>query len=572
MANTLKKIFVPGLDQVSQTYTIESWHVSQSVDAFTGIEAYDITLSGSLVLTGSLAIDGLTDPALTDVLTIDTTTGQIYYTSSTAISPINNYFTSSVTNNYTSSNVNNNFSTSTVTNNYTSSTVNNPGGSDTQVQYNSGSVFGASPSFRYNYTVESLAQGNSTTASANFSHAEGIFTEASSLGAHAEGNNTVAAGISSHAEGEITTAQGDYSHAEGYESLASGRYSHAEGYQNISSGQRSHAEGDNTIASGTGSHAEGYQTIASGQYSHAEGYQTVASRTGSHAEGRQNLASGDYSYAAGFQNTSSGNYSFATGLQNKATNTYTFAAGIQNTVSGNGSTTFGYLNNVSGQGAFSIGNNNSASGQYSFVSGQLTTAQGVGSFTSGYYTSASGDYQTVVGTFNELNTSPNAFIVGGGTGTTPSTRKNLVFASGSQFQLSGSFAPQYRNLGNVGVVISSPGLSVTNRDYNVVFTANQIANPAINKNEILLPSNIPVGTVIYLQRVAGTLTTSQIRISGSSGHLVNGSAGYFFPTSSFARRMFVFSGASASPNFILLRTTSVTFPFFPINSFGFVSH
>jgi hypothetical protein len=36
MANTLKKIFVPGLDQVAQTYTIESWHVSQSVDAFTG--------------------------------------------------------------------------------------------------------------------------------------------------------------------------------------------------------------------------------------------------------------------------------------------------------------------------------------------------------------------------------------------------------------------------------------------------------------------------------------------------------------------------------------------------------
>jgi hypothetical protein len=555
MANTLKKIFVPGLDQVAQTYTIESWHVSQSVDAFTGIEAYDITISGSLTLTGSLFIDGLTDPALTNVLTIDTSTGQIYYTSSTAIAPINNYFTSSVTNSYTSSTVNNNFSTSTVTNNYTSSIVNNPGGSDTQIQYNSGSTFGASPSFRYDYTIESLAQGNSTTASANFSHAEGILTEASFPGAHAEGNNTIAAGISSHAEGELTTAQGTGAHAEGYESLSSGNYSHAEGYQNISSGQRSHAEGDNTISSGTGSHAEGYQTIASGQRSHAEGdntvssgtgshsegYQTVASGQYSHAEGRQNLASGDYSHTQGYQNTSSGNYSFTAGLQNKATNTYTFAAGLQNIVSGNASAAFGYLNNVSGQSAFSIGSNNSASGQYSFSSGQLTKAQGIGSFTTGFRTSASGDYQTVVGTFNELNTSPNAFIIGGGTSLGVGA-KTLVFASGSQFQLSGSFAPQYRNLGNISVAVASSGLSVTNRDYNVVFTANNVT--ALNKNEILLPANVPVGTVIYLQRVAGNVTGSLIRVSGSSGHLVNGAAGYSFPTGSFARRMFVFSGTS----------------------------
>jgi hypothetical protein len=32
---------------------VRPWHVSQSVDAFTGIDAYDITLSGSLTVTGS---------------------------------------------------------------------------------------------------------------------------------------------------------------------------------------------------------------------------------------------------------------------------------------------------------------------------------------------------------------------------------------------------------------------------------------------------------------------------------------------------------------------------------------
>ena len=45
--------------------TIRPYHVSQSIDAFTGIEAYDITLSGSFTLTGSLAINGLTDVAQT---------------------------------------------------------------------------------------------------------------------------------------------------------------------------------------------------------------------------------------------------------------------------------------------------------------------------------------------------------------------------------------------------------------------------------------------------------------------------------------------------------------------------
>ena len=53
MALVLKQIFATGSDEIAQNYTIESWHVSQSVDALTGQEAYDITISGSLNLTGS---------------------------------------------------------------------------------------------------------------------------------------------------------------------------------------------------------------------------------------------------------------------------------------------------------------------------------------------------------------------------------------------------------------------------------------------------------------------------------------------------------------------------------------
>ena len=50
MANQLKKYFST-LDQIQQGYTINSWHVSQSIDAFTGSSKYDVKISGSLEAT-----------------------------------------------------------------------------------------------------------------------------------------------------------------------------------------------------------------------------------------------------------------------------------------------------------------------------------------------------------------------------------------------------------------------------------------------------------------------------------------------------------------------------------------
>ena len=60
MAKVLKNIFNAGTDEIKQSFTIESWHVSQSIDAFTGVQDYDITISGSLTLTGSANITGST--------------------------------------------------------------------------------------------------------------------------------------------------------------------------------------------------------------------------------------------------------------------------------------------------------------------------------------------------------------------------------------------------------------------------------------------------------------------------------------------------------------------------------
>lgn len=48
MASTLSKT------GITTGNSVEAWHVTQSIDAFNGTEAYDITLSGSFNITGSI--------------------------------------------------------------------------------------------------------------------------------------------------------------------------------------------------------------------------------------------------------------------------------------------------------------------------------------------------------------------------------------------------------------------------------------------------------------------------------------------------------------------------------------
>lgn len=52
MAATLSKV------GITTGNTVETWHVTQSIDAFTGTEAYDITISGSLTLGSGTTMNG----------------------------------------------------------------------------------------------------------------------------------------------------------------------------------------------------------------------------------------------------------------------------------------------------------------------------------------------------------------------------------------------------------------------------------------------------------------------------------------------------------------------------------
>jgi hypothetical protein len=231
-----------------------------------GLITSNIIISGST--TSSLSLVNLpTASSLTSILVYNSASGLISYTSSAAIGG-----------------------------------GGTPGGSDTYVQFNSGSEFGGSGNFVYDYENNTLNQGFSNTADGGGSHVFGRYN-------HAFGGYSSAKGI-------LCQAEGDYSHAEGASNTASGEYSHTEGYENKSLG--------------LASHAEGYGTTASGDYSHTEGYENKALGLASHVEGAANTASGDYSHAAGSSSITIGVASSTQGWGTISSGSYQSTVGTYN--------------------------------------------------------------------------------------------------------------------------------------------------------------------------------------------------------------------------------------------------
>ena len=60
--------------------TVEAYHVTQSIDAFTGIEAYDISLSGSLNITGSNITNGVLIVTGSNDVKVDIDSNILFYT------------------------------------------------------------------------------------------------------------------------------------------------------------------------------------------------------------------------------------------------------------------------------------------------------------------------------------------------------------------------------------------------------------------------------------------------------------------------------------------------------------
>ena len=201
------------------------------------------------------------------------------------------------------------------------------------------------------------------------------------------------------------------------------------GYQNIASGSYSHAEGDSSIANGYGSHAEGWNTYANEGFSHAEGIYTSASGYSAHAEGDETDAHGYYSHAEGNHTITSGSWSHAEGF-------YTVAEGI-----------------------------------YSHTEGEFTHTIGYASHAEGLGTITSGSYQHVQGRYNISSSDSSAFIIGNGIDDI--NRSNLVFASGSEFQITGSL--------NISGSINFAGLNLSQ-----ISTGSVTASVNVGPNEIFL--------------------------------------------------------------------------------------
>jgi hypothetical protein len=348
----------------------------------------------------------------------------------------------------------------------------------------------------------SHAEGSNTLASGASSHVEGSFTQAIGAASHAEGQETQAIGYASHAEGEQTLAIGDNSHAEGNNSQAIGTNSHAEGAETKTGVQNAYyatsvidglvtlsssygnvasefsegsflllydSFGDNNygistfeikttaynapyteielvdtsvnttvarvgdinligywtgdqIVPGSDAHSEGFLSIAIGSNSHAEGYEGKAVGNYSHAEGENTLAIGVYSHAEGYQAQTIGDNSHAEGQDTLAKG---FASHAES-----------YMTIASGSWSHAEGFTTIALGDHSHAEGDNTQAIGYASHAEGHYTIASGDRQHVQGQYNISSSAQSAFIIGNGT--SDLNRSNLVFASGSSFQITGS--------------------------------------------------------------------------------------------------------------------------------------
>ena len=256
---------------------------------------------------------------------------------------------------------------------YTSSIGGGGGGtpspSDTFIQYNSGSQFGATGSFRFIYTSQSLQQGNNVTAS----------------------------GLYSHAEGQETRADGLYSHAEGVGFLVN--YGNAVDLENNG---LNYFFADNIIGgSGVSIDIPNNQLVISGDAS---------------SQLFPITASGDKYFE-----DNNGNWIYL--------NTdYYGDLILENVVydSMDDTTTYTFNNlepvyyNVEGTGNRAIGSGSHTEGYY-------TKAIGIGSHAEGIGTISTGDYQHVAGRYNLTSSIEGAFIVGNGFG--PDSRSNIMLVN-----------------------------------------------------------------------------------------------------------------------------------------------
>lgn len=369
----------------------------------------DLQVTGSTILSGSVNVSG---SLLVNSVPVLSSTNFNNFTSS--------YNTGSFTGSFTGQLIGTaSWARNALTASYISGSISStPGGSDTQIQFNSASTFSGSQYFTYNYQSQSLQQGSSTQAIGQYSHAEG---SQSKTGIQTSYSASITTGIITlsadygdqssvfpsdsrlyiydspfddfYGRESHIVSQSYYTAPNTIIELANSNSTTSKAYVLSLYDNLNNNSGDQIIP-GDYSHAEGSYTITIGNYSRAEGGTTQAIGNYSHAEGNDTQAIGDVSHAEGSTTRAIGSYSHAEG-------------GSTQTI-----------------------------GSYSHAEGDGTQAIGNYSHAEGWNTITSGAYQHVQGQWNISSSAQSAFIIGNGID--GSNRSNLVFASGSEFQITGS--------------------------------------------------------------------------------------------------------------------------------------
>jgi hypothetical protein len=320
--------------------------------------------------------------------------------------------------------------------------------------------------------------------------------------------------------GGRATKAGVYSHAEGALTEALGVSAHAEGYGSQARGDFSHAEGQNTVTDidGRAAHAEGLNNFAIGWYSHVEGGFNYSRGLASHAEGENANSVGQYSHAEGNGTQSSGSHSHAEGLRS------------------------------------------TSSGNFSHAEGRHTIALG--------------NYQHTQGQYNIASSESSAFIYGNGID--DNNRSNLIFASGSKVQITGSLdiSGSLDLVGNIIPTIDSTYSlgSPTNKWKDVYVSTGSIyiGNTILSNSESVLFLNSQ--PLITVNTSSGQISVPGLSISLSASYSTTASfalnGGVTFPYTGSAiitgslflvgQSSFISSPLYSTNDFFLIRNTTTT--------------
>ena len=179
-------------------------------------------------------------------------------------------------------------------------------------------------------------------------------------------------------------------------------------------------------------------------------------------------ASGLHASACGSGSTATGDYSHAEGRSTTAAALYSHAEGFSSSTP------------ITGTGTHAEGYNTTANAYYSHTEGYNTTANGNYSYSSGYYTTAACTAQTVVGSYNVIDTTTStthpsgtssygqyAFIVGNGDSDASRTNLLAIDWEGNMY-VNNSSQP----IGHIILVSRSSNISTTSGTTKAVLTVN----------------------------------------------------------------------------------------------------